>query len=202
MLTECSGKSSLVLSILRINEIAQGSIEIDGQDLSPMPRDFIREHLTALPQDAALLDGSLRFNIDPFSKHTDKAILDVLQSVSLGHLSEPQDKLDAKLPADELSAGQKQLLCVARAMLNQSKVLLLDEATSAVDRETEDKVVELVRDKFQGCTVLAVAHRLRTLVDFDRIVFLEDGVVEEDGSPQELLAKEGSRFAEAWKAQQ
>ncbi|KAL5086662.1 hypothetical protein Trisim1_008747 [Trichoderma cf. simile WF8] len=197
-----SGKSSLILSILRMNDIVDGSITIDGQDLSLMPRDTIRRNIAVLPQDPVLLEGSLRFNLDPFGEHSDTEITSALADVDLGHLCETPDALDAALETDKLSAGQKQLLCIARALMSRSKFLMLDEATSAVDRETEDKIVKLVHEKFGGCTVIAVAHRLRTLLEFDWILVMEQGQIVEQGKPSDLLAQEDGRWRQLWDDQQ
>lgn len=185
-----------------MNDIVDGSITIDGQDLSLMPRDTIRRNIAVLPQDPVLLEGSLRFNLDPFGEHSDTEITSALADVDLGHLCETPDALDAALETDKLSAGQKQLLCIARALMSRSKFLMLDEATSAVDRETEDKIVKLVHDKFGGCTVIAVAHRLRTLLEFDWILVMEQGQIVEQGKPSDLLAQEGGRWRQLWDDQQ
>ncbi|EHK21751.1 uncharacterized protein TRIVIDRAFT_59905 [Trichoderma virens Gv29-8] len=197
-----SGKSSLILSILRMNDIVGGSITIDGQDLSSMPRDTIRRNIAVLPQDPVLLEGSLRFNLDPFGEHSDAEITSALTDVDLGHLCQAPEALDAALETDKLSAGQKQLLCIARALMSRSKFLMLDEATSAVDRETEDKIVKLVHEKFSGCTVIAVAHRLRTLLEFDWILVMEQGQIVEQGKPSDLLAQEDGRWRQLWDDQQ
>lgn len=192
----------MILSILRMNDIVDGSVTIDGRDLSLIPREIIRQSLATLPQEPVLLASSLRFNLDPFGKHPDEDISSALVHVELGHLCQAPGALDAPLEASELSTRQKQLVCVARALLNRSKVLMLDEATSAIDLETEDKIVKLVSEKLSGCTVIAVAHRLRTILDFDWILVMDQGRIVEQGRPRELLAQEGSRFGHLWNNQQ
>ncbi|KAK9417306.1 putative ABC transporter,multidrug resistance associated protein [Seiridium unicorne] len=199
---ENCGKSSLILSILRMNDVVDGSISMDGEDLSLIPREKVRRSFAVLHQDPMLLEGSLRFNLDPFAEHSDESITAALADAELGHLCETSGALDAPLEASKLSAGQKQLLCVARVSLNPSQCLLLDEATSAVDLETEDKLIKLVHRKFSGRTVIAVAHRLRTLLDFDLIIVLDQGRVLERGKPGELLVQEDSRFKQLWDSQQ
>lgn len=185
-----------------MNDIVAGSITIDEKDLSLMPRDIIRRNIAVLPQDPVLLDGSVRFNLDPFGEHSDEEIISALSEVDLGHLCQDPGALDATLETEKLSAGQKQLLCIARALMRQSKFLMLDEATSAIDRETEEKIVKLVHEKFSGCTVIAVAHRLRTLLEFDWILVLEQGQIVEQGKPNELLAQEDGRWRQLWNDQQ
>jgi ATP-binding cassette, subfamily C (CFTR/MRP), member 1 len=167
-----------------------------------MPRETIRRRLAVLPQEPMLLAGTLRFNLDPFGEHSDERIMSALENAGLKHHFQAKGGLDAPLEDSKLSAGQKQLLCVARISLDRSKFLMLDEATSAVDHETEDKIIKLVHEKFIGITVIVVAHRLRTLLDFDLIIVLDQGQVVETGKPTELLAQEESRFRLLWDSQQ
>ncbi|KYK61504.1 hypothetical protein DCS_02646 [Drechmeria coniospora] len=197
-----SGKSSLIPSILRMNDIDAGSIIIDDRDLSSLPRDAIRRSIAVLPQEPILLDGSLRLNLDPFGERSDEEINSALADVDLGHLCQAPGALDAALEATKLSLGQKQLLCIARALISRSKFLMLDEATSSVDEETEGKIMQLVHDKCCGRTVIAVARRLRTLMEFDLILVMEQGQVVEQGSPSELLARGHGRWRELWDDQQ
>ncbi|GAM38880.1 vacuolar glutathione S-conjugate transporter [Talaromyces pinophilus] len=195
------GKSSLILSILRMTDIHGGTITIDGIDLATLSRESVREKLNVMPQDAMILSGSVRFNIDPSGKKSDEEILSTLAEVGLLDLIESRGGLSSTLDASALSSGQQQLICLTRALINPSRILILDEATSNVDQETETKMVKLIQDRFRGCTVVAVAHRLRTIRDFDVILVLDQGRVLEYGRPDDLLQIPGSRFRELWESQ-
>jgi ATP-binding cassette, subfamily C (CFTR/MRP), member 1 len=197
-----SGKSSLIMMLFRLLEISPNSfVYIDGIDITTMPRQILRERLNAIPQDPFFLKGSIRFNASPFSehKHTDEQIIDVLRKVELWSLIESKGRLDAELGAETFSHGQRQLFCLARAVLRRSKIVVLDEVSSSVDVETDKLVQRIGREEFRDATVLAVAHRLETIVGFDRVAVVSDGKLVEVGSPRELLGRE-SKFRELWEA--
>ncbi|KAE8380421.1 P-loop containing nucleoside triphosphate hydrolase protein [Aspergillus bertholletiae] len=197
-----SGKSSLLASLLRLNEITNGSIFIDDLDVSRIPRDTIRRQLAVLPQDPLILSGSVRRNLDPFQRHTDENIKSVLSQVGmLDSLLPPGSGLGSPMKKDTLSSGQQQLIAFARTLLNPSPILLLDEATSMVDMQTEATIMNLVRERFQYRTVIAVAHRLNTIVDFDLILVMDQGTIVESGTPAELLHKGEGWFKELWAKQ-
>ncbi len=189
-----SGKSSLVATLLRLLEIDNGRITIDGVDISTIPRDIIRQRLVTLPQDPLILVGTVRFNSDPLGRATDEAIISALTDVGLWPALQERGGLDAEVTATSLSKGQQQLFALARAMLQNAKVMLLDEPTSNIDPETDATIQRLLKERCAGCTVLTVAHRMDTILDSDIIVVLDEGKVTEFGSPQELLARNG-RFA-------
>jgi ABC-type multidrug transport system fused ATPase/permease subunit len=184
-----------------MTDIHGGTITIDGIDLATLSRESVRQKLNVMPQDAMILSGSVRFNIDPSGEQSDEEILSALAEVGLLDLIESRGGLSSTLDASALSSGQQQLICLARALINPSRILILDEATSNVDQETETKMVKLIQDRFQGCTVLAVAHRLRTIRDFDVILVLDQGRVLEYGRPDDLLQIPGTRFRELWESQ-
>ena len=184
-----------------MTNIHGGAITIDGIDLATLSRESVRQKLNVMPQDAMILSGSVRFNIDPSGQQSDEEILSALAEVGLLDLIESRGGLDSTLDASSLSSGQQQLICLARALINPSRILILDEATSNVDQETETKMVKLIQGRFQGCTVLAVAHRLRTIRDLDVILVLDRGRVLEYGRPDDLLQIRGSRFRELWESQ-
>ncbi|KAK1598438.1 ABC transporter [Colletotrichum navitas] len=196
-----SGKSTLLALLLRLHEPSTGAIEMDGVDIASVPVKQLRESLVALPQDPLFLPGTVRRNLDPFGARDDAAVWGALEKTGLESLFEDKGGLEADLNMDWLSAGQKQLFCIARAMLRDSRVLLLDEATSSLDQATERIVQDLIRSEFRRWTVVVIAHRLKTVADFDKIVTLQDGRVAEFDHPKALLEK-GGLFASMWKLQE
>ena len=182
------------MTLLHLFDPTSGTITIDSFDASLVPRDTLRQRITTIPQDAFFLPGSVRFNLDPYSKYIDSDIAAALQRVGLWTLIENESGLDTVVADWPLSHGQRQLLCLARALVARSSILLLDEATSSVDHATEELVNRIVADDFQESTVLAVAHRLSTIVGFDTVVVMEGGRAVEVGKPTELLKQEGGRF--------
>ena len=193
-----SGKSSLLLTILRILDNNSGSMELDGIDLATLPRQTIRERLTAIPQEVITVPGTLRGNIDPLATSTAEAINSALAEAGLLDLVDQRGGLDAEFKTLGLSQGQLQLFAVARALLRKSKLLVVDEMTSSVDAVTEEKMVEVIRREFAQSTVLAVAHRLKTIRAFDKVVVMEQGRVVEVGAPDDLLRVEGGYFGTMW----
>ncbi|KAK1672356.1 P-loop containing nucleoside triphosphate hydrolase protein [Colletotrichum godetiae] len=197
-----SGKSTLLALLLRLHELSAGVIEIDGLNIRSVPVTRLRESLVALPQDPLFLPGTVRRNLDPFeSCKGDADIWEALEKTGLKALFEDKGGIEADLNTDWLSAGQKQLFCMARAILRDSRVLLLDEATSSLDQATERVVQDLIGSEFQGWTVIVIAHRLRAILDFDKVVTLQDGKVVEFDSPKKLL-ENGGIFAAMWKLQE
>ncbi|KAK6211651.1 ABC transporter [Colletotrichum tabaci] len=196
-----SGKTSLVLSLLQMTDVKEGKIEIDGVDVSTLVPSELRSCINVVSQDPFLMPGTIRFNVDPLSAVSDDddaRITQALDRVGLSRHVQEQGGLGAEMDDKAWSAGQKQLLCVARAMLRQGKVLILDEAMSSVDSETEAVMQEVVDDEFRGCTVLAVMHRLKHVSRYDAVVLLGDGEVLEMGEPSSLIAG-GGRFAELYR---
>jgi len=187
--------------MLRLNDIRSGSIFIDGVNLTSVPCELIRQSLSVLPQDPLILSGTFRFNIDPAGIHNDQVILSALADIEMLDWVLSRGGLDSPLEASSISSGQQQLLCLARALVNQSRILILDEPTSNVDEESETKMMTLIEDRFQDRTVIAVAHQLRTIRNFDIVVVLEDGKILEYGEPNDLLHKRESRFKELWDLQ-
>jgi ABC-type multidrug transport system fused ATPase/permease subunit len=194
-----SGKSSLMLALFRILEAEAGAIEVDGVDIATLGLDDLRSRLAIIPQDPTLFSGPLRYNLDPQKAHADEALWRALERVQLGAAVRALGGLDAPLTegGDNLSVGQRQLLCMARARLRQARVLVLDEATASVDVQTDAMIQTMVREAFKGTTVLIVAHRINTILDCDRVMVLDQGRVAEFGSPAELRAKgDASMFAQ------
>ncbi|XP_051703446.2 multidrug resistance-associated protein 1 [Oryctolagus cuniculus] len=195
-----AGKSSLTLGLFRINESAEGEIIIDGVNIAKIGLHDLRFKITIIPQDPVLFSGSLRMNLDPFSRYSDE---EVWTSLELAHLKEFVSALPDKLNhecaegGENLSVGQRQLVCLARALLRKTKILVLDEATAAVDLETDDLIQSTIRTQFDDCTVLTIAHRLNTIMDYTRVIVLDKGEVRECGSPSQLLQRRGLFYSMA-----
>ncbi|KAF4792003.1 Multidrug resistance-associated protein 1 [Turdus rufiventris] len=195
-----AGKSSLTLGLFRINEAAEGEIIIDGINIAKIGLHDLRFKITIIPQDPVLFSGSLRMNLDPFDQHSDE---DIWRSLELAHLknfvSSLPDKLNHECAegGENLSVGQRQLVCLARALLRKSKILVLDEATAAVDLETDKLIQSTIKSQFEECTVLTIAHRLNTIMDYTRVLVLERGEVVECGTPDQLLQEKGIFYSMA-----
>ncbi|KAM4852275.1 ATP-binding cassette sub-family C member 2 [Thomomys bottae] len=189
-----AGKSSLTNCLFRILESAGGQITIDGIDIASIGLHDLRGKLTIIPQDPILFSGSLRMNLDPFNTYSDEEIWKALE---LAHLKSFVSGLTLGLSyevaeaGDNLSIGQRQLLCLGRALLQKSKILILDEATAAVDLETDHLIQTTIRNEFSNCTVITIAHRLHTILDSDKIMVLDSGKIVQYGSPEELLENPG-----------
>ncbi|XP_058142359.1 ATP-binding cassette sub-family C member 6 isoform X2 [Dasypus novemcinctus] len=189
-----AGKSSLARGLLRLLEAAEGGIWIDGVPIAHVGLHTLRSRITIIPQDPILFPGSLRMNLDLLHEHADKAIWAALETVQLHALvtSLPgQLQYECAEQGDDLSVGQKQLLCLARALLRKTQILILDEATAAVDPGTELQMQAALGSWLAGCTVLLIAHRLPSVMDCARVLVMDDGQVAEQGSPAQLLARKG-----------
>uniref|UniRef100_A0A663DU65 ATP binding cassette subfamily C member 2 n=1 Tax=Aquila chrysaetos chrysaetos TaxID=223781 RepID=A0A663DU65_AQUCH len=189
-----AGKSSLTNCLFRVLEAAGGTIIIDEVDIATIGLHDLRQNLTIIPQDPVLFTGTLRMNLDPFDQYTDE---EVWKALELAHLKSyvqdlPEGLLHLVSEAGEnLSVGQRQLVCLARALLRKAKILILDEATAAVDLETDHLIQTTIRSEFVDCTVLTIAHRLHTIMDSNRVMVLQAGRIVEYDSPEELLKKHG-----------
>jgi len=215
-----AGKSSLTLALFRIIEAADsywarssaqdvkdvsalleqeplldgGSIEIDGVDISTVGLHTLRQHLAIIPQDPTLFAGTVRDNLDFSGKASDS---DLWEALERAHLKEHVSSLAGGLSfevaqnGENFSVGQRSLICLARALLRKTKILVLDEATAAVDVETDELIQKTIRKEFKDRTILTIAHRIKTVMDSDKILVLEQGRVEEYESPKVLLARKG-----------
>ncbi|NXV77631.1 MRP2 protein, partial [Atlantisia rogersi] len=189
-----AGKSSLTNCLFRVLEAAGGTIIIDGVDIATIGLHDLRQNLTIIPQDPVLFTGTLRMNLDPFDQYTDE---EVWKALELAHLKTYVQDLPERLlhlvseGGENLSVGQRQLVCLARALLRKAKILILDEATAAVDLETDHLIQTTIRSAFANCTVLTIAHRLHTIMDSNRVMVLQAGRIVEYDSPEELLKKQG-----------
>ncbi|KAJ7751710.1 hypothetical protein B0H16DRAFT_824510 [Mycena metata] len=225
-----SGKSSLVMSLLRFVDPSTGRIVIDGIDISKIGIYDLRSRITFIPQDATLFSGTLRENLDPFSEHEDSVCLDVLRRVHLleeensshtpppfgsrpGSIvqadisdssstdlttvdAKPSLSLETQVSAggNNFSQGQRQLIALARALLRRSSIVVMDEATSSVDFETDAKIQKTIREEFTGSLLITVAHRLRTIIDYDRLLVLDKGRIAGFDTPLALMQKEDGIF--------
>jgi len=188
------------MALFRIIELSEGRILLDDVDIATIPLMRLRSQLAIIPQDPVLFTGNIRFQLDPFEEYSDAAIWEVLQQVNLAEMVRGLPKGLEELVVENgenLSQGQKQLMCIARALLKQAKVLIVDEGTSAVDPHTDELIQQVLREQVarRGTTVLAIAHRLQTILDFDRILVLGQGQVLEYDAPQRLMENPQSIFA-------
>ncbi|KAH6648221.1 putative multidrug resistance-associated protein [Truncatella angustata] len=193
------GKTSLVLSVLQMTSIQRGSVEIDGIEISSLAPVELRQCINVVPQDPVLMPGSVRFNLDPYGSASEDEIIKALGELRLWSRIEALGGLESELDNASWSAGERQLLCLARAMVRKSRLLLLDEATSSVDPQTEVLMQDVIATGFPNCTVLSVMHRLNTIRRFDKVIVLHEGEIVEYDEPNTLLAKE-SRLLEMYKA--
>lgn len=192
-----SGKSSLGMALFRLVELSNGCIKIDGVNISDIGLADLRSKLSIIPQEPVLFSGTVRSNLDPFNQYTEEQIWDSLDRT---HMKECVAQLPLKLETEVLengenfSVGERQLMCIARALLRRCKVLILDEATAAMDPETDLLIQETIREAFADCTMLTIAHRLNTVLGSDRIMVLAQGQVMEFDTPSALLSNENTRF--------
>ncbi|CAD7704333.1 unnamed protein product, partial [Ostreobium quekettii] len=187
-----AGKSSLINALFRLVELSNGTISIDGIDVSKIGLRQLRSRMAIIPQVPFLFTGTIRSNLDPFNEYSDQEVWTALDRAHLDGVVRTNTKgLEMELQEGgvPLSAGQKQLVALARALLKHSQVLILDEATANVDVETDALIQRTIREEFAGCTVIAVAHRLHTIIDGDRVLVLDAGQVAEFDSPKELLSR-------------
>jgi len=193
-----AGKSTLAQALFRLLEAESGKIVIDGVDISKLGLHKLRTQMSVIPQSPILFNGcTIRENLDPFGMYDDSDIWDALRNVQM---EAPIKDLTGELSSmvaeggSNFSVGQRQLLCLARAILRKNKILVLDEPTANVDSMTDKLLQEAVARSFGFATILAIAHRLDTVIDYDQILVLGDGKVLEYGPPAELLEKEGGVF--------
>uniref|UniRef100_A0A452UFW3 Multidrug resistance-associated protein 1-like n=1 Tax=Ursus maritimus TaxID=29073 RepID=A0A452UFW3_URSMA len=192
-----AGKSTLSNCLFRIVERSGGKIIIDGIDISTIGLHDLRGKLNIIPQDPVLFSGTLQMNLDPLDKYSDSELWEVLE---LCHLKEFVQSLPKKLlheiseGGENLSVGQRQLVCLARALLRKTKILILDEATASIDFETDNLVQTTIRKEFSDCTILTIAHRLHSIIDSDRVLVLDSGRITEFETPQNLICQKGLFF--------
>ncbi|KAG0126624.1 P-loop containing nucleoside triphosphate hydrolase protein [Tuber indicum] len=191
-----AGKSSIMSGLFRLVELSAGSIEIDGVDISKIGLHDLRSKLAIIPQDPTLFCGTVRSNLDPFGKHTDEELWGALRQANLvedvpadGAVPSGRITLDGVVEEEGMnfSSGQRQLMALARALVRGSRIIVCDEATSSVDIETDTKIQEAIAKGFKGRTLLCIAHRLRTIVKYDRVCVMDAGKIAEIGTPLALF---------------
>ena len=187
-----SGKSTLCLCLFRLLEADKGKINIDDIDISSIGLEMLRKNLTIIPQESTLIEGTLRENVDPTENYSDEKIIEVLKEVGLDDFLEGKN-LEYKIEnnGNNISIGEKQLICIARALIKKSKIILMDEATANIDYKTETFLQNSINKELKDCTVITIAHRIKTIINYDRILVLNNGEIVEFDSPQNLLDKKG-----------
>jgi ATP-binding cassette subfamily C (CFTR/MRP) protein 1 len=195
-----AGKSSIMSTLFRLVELSGGSITIDGLDISKIGLHDLRSHLAIIPQDPTLFKGTIRSNLDPFNEHTDLELWSALRQADLvASDSKLEDETTGRIHLDSIvedeglnySLGQRQLMALARALVRGSQIIVCDEATSSVDMETDEKIQRTIQEGFRGKTLLCIAHRLKTIIGYDRICVMDKGSIAELGPPVELWEQGG-----------
>lgn len=192
-----AGKSSLFLILYRLLEIRRGSVKIDGVDITTINRRSLRKNLSIIPQDPFLFSTSVRDNLDAEGQISDQLIWSVLERCQLKSVVERLGGLSADVGegGKNLSVGEKQLLCLARALLTNSKIICIDEATASVDSNTDRIVHSTLREEFKNRTILTIAHRLNTIMDSDRVLVMDEATIKEFDNPQVLSSRPNSLFS-------
>ncbi|KAI2474163.1 ATP-binding cassette sub-family C member 4 [Diabrotica virgifera virgifera] len=190
-----AGKSSLIAALFRLANI-EGSIIIDGIDTGEITLKDLRSKISIIPQDPVLFSGTLRYNLDPFEEYTDEQLYRALMEVELKDANNIINRLENRVMdrGSNYSVGQRQLICLARAIIRNNRILMLDEATANVDPQTDALIQKTIRTKFADCTVLTIAHRLNTIMDSDRVLVMDQGTVAEFDHPHMLLQNEDGIF--------
>ncbi|NXJ15459.1 MRP1 protein, partial [Odontophorus gujanensis] len=190
-----AGKSTLTNCLFRVLERCGGKIIIDGIDISTIGLHDLRGNLNIIPQDPVLFSGTLQSNLDPLGKHSDHELWEVLELCDLKSFVESLPKKllhEISEGGENLSVGQRQLVCLARVLLRKTKVLVLDEATASIDMETDNLVQSTIKREFCNCTILTIAHRLHTVMDSERVLVLDAGRILEYDTPHNLLQRKGA----------
>ena len=187
-----SGKSTMLLCLFRILEANEGKILIDDIDISKIDLKILRQSLTIIPQEPILLEGNIRDNIDPTKTFDDFEILKTLREVGLNDFMKDKS-LDYRIEdnGNNISVGEKQLLCIARALLQKTKIILMDEATANIDYRTESALKKNIHESVEESTIITIAHRIKTIINYDKILVLKEGEIEEFDTPQKLIEKKG-----------
>ena len=204
-----SGKSTIALCLFRILEAKEGKIYMDDVDISQIGLKKLRSNITIIPQDPTLMEGSLKFNIDPLNNHTEKEIEDVMREIGFWYICERNLEENKNKPDNEkglnmiitenggnISIGERQLICITRAILRKSKIIIMDEATASIDVNTENIIQKAINNLLKDSTILTIAHRIKTVLNSDRILVLDKGQVFEFDKPKFLLANKNSMFYE------
>lgn len=199
-----SGKSTILLTLMRILEIEKENnscIMISNFIISKLSLHNLRKSISIIPQNPYIIKGTLRKNIDPLGNHTDREIIEILREIEFTEISSSSKEngdnfLNEKIEKNgsNLSVGQKQLICIARALIKNPKILLMDEATANIDEKTDEILQKLIKGVLKDSTILTIAHRIETIIHYDKIVVMDDGRIVEIGKPKDLLRVEGGKF--------
>ncbi|KAL6986366.1 Multidrug resistance-associated protein 7 [Sarracenia purpurea var. burkii] len=192
-----SGKTTLISALFRLVEPTEGMIIIDDLNISAIGLYDLRSQFGVIPQDPTLFSGSVRYNLDPLSEHTDDEIWKVLEKCQLrDFVQKKAEGLDSLVLQDgsNWSIGQRQLFCLGRALLKKRKILVLDEATASIDNATDSLIQKTIRTEFEDCTVITVAHRIPTVMDCTMVLAISDGKLVEYDQPMKLMIKDSSLF--------
>nr|CAH7718236.1 unnamed protein product [Callosobruchus chinensis] len=188
-----AGKSSLIAALFRLAPL-EGTISIDDIDTATVDLKQLRTKMSIIPQEPVLFSATVRYNLDPFNAYDDATLWNALENVKLkGYIKDLNQEVNEG--GSNFSVGQKQLICLARAIIRNNKILVLDEATANIDENTDQLIQAAIRSNFNDCTVLTIAHRLNTITDSDRVLVMHDGQAVEFGPPVELLANQEGAFA-------
>ncbi|AAS51156.2 ACL072Cp [Eremothecium gossypii ATCC 10895] len=208
-----AGKSTIITAMFRFLDPETGFVKIDNIDITTIPLHRLRQSITIIPQDPTLFTGTLKSNLDPYSQYSDKQIYEALQRVNLlsdtdiNSLSSPSTQssgeninkfLDLNNEVTEgganLSQGQRQLVCLARSLLRSPKIIMLDEATASIDYTSDEKIQQTIREEFRDSTILTIAHRLKSIIDYDKVLVMDAGEVKEYDHPYSLLLNKNTIF--------
>ncbi len=183
----------MLTALLRLVEIEDGEILVDGINIKSVGLKELRRGISVIPQDPILFSGTIRSNLDPFSEYTDVEMARYLERTQLSNSGVTLNTVVSE-NGSNLSVGQRQLVCITRALLSCCPIIVMDEATASVDIATDKIIQSLIREGFSDCTVLTIAHRINTILDSDRVLVVNQGEVAEFDSPSNLLKVESSLF--------
>lgn len=186
-----AGKSSIISTLFRLYDY-EGEIFIDNVELKTLSLEYLRQNISIIPQDPVMFSGTIRSNIDPLQEHSDEEIWRTLQTI---HMDYVISRIDEPLENMDFSTGQRQLICLARAIVKKSKIVVLDEATANMDPETDKMIQQIIFDNFHNCTMFIIAHRLQSILECDKVMVMEKGEIMEYASPGTLLANKKSMFS-------
>lgn len=206
-----AGKSTIITALFRFLDPETGYIKIDGVDITSIGLKTLRQAITIIPQDPTLFTGTIRSNLDPFNSYNDENIYEALRRVNLITSNEVLNTSNATTSDENvnkflnleneitegggnLSQGQRQLMCLARSLLRSPKIMLLDEATASIDYESDSRIQQTIRQEFSESTILTIAHRLRSIIDYDKILVMDAGEVIEFDHPYNLIKNASSTF--------